>query len=101
AGGSTARANGAEPPAAGAVAQPVSVDALSGVRRELTLGPNKSLVIDLPRDARDILGSNPYIADAVIRTSRRIYLMGRKAGQTNIMIFDRAGGTIANLDVSV
>jgi len=40
--------------------------------QSLKVGLNKSLVIDLPRDARDILVSNPVIADAVIRTPRRI-----------------------------
>jgi Flp pilus assembly secretin CpaC len=59
--------------------------------REVKVGLNKSLVIDLPRDARDILVSNPAIADAVIRTSRRIYVTGIAVGQSNVVIFDGSG----------
>ena len=69
--------------------------------RSVKLGLNNSLVVDLPRDARDILVSNPAIADAVIRTSRRIYLTGIAVGQANIIVFDRAGRQIVTLDLEV
>src|ERR1019366_3712181 len=62
-----------------------------GRSRTVKVGVDKSLVVDLPRDARDILVSNPDIADAVIRTPRRIYITGVKVGQSNIIVFDRAG----------
>ena len=73
----------------------------SGLNKSVKLGLNKSLVIDLPRDARDVLVSNPKIADAVIRTPRRIYLTGIAVGQANIIIFDRAGAQIVTLDLEV
>ncbi|MBT5202299.1 MAG: hypothetical protein HOL98_02480, partial [Gammaproteobacteria bacterium] len=41
------------------------------------------------------------IADAVIRTSRRIYLTGIAVGQTNIIVFDRAGQQIVSLELEV
>ncbi len=69
--------------------------------RSVKVGLNKSLVIDLPRDARDILVSNPVIADAVIRTPRRIYVTGVAVGQSNVIIFDQAGQQIVTLDLSV
>src|SRR4051794_21223476 len=69
----------AEAPAAGAAIVPQSIHKI------IKLGLNKSLVIDLPRDARDVLVSNPGIADAVIRTPRRIYLTGVAIGQANII----------------
>ncbi len=62
---------------------------------------NKSLVIDLPRDATDILVSNPAIADAVVRTARRIYLTGISAGNTDLFVFDAQGGTIVSIDLVV
>lgn len=55
--------------------------------RRLKLGLNKAVVVDLPDDAHDILVSDPTMADAVTRTSRRIYLFGKKVGQTNIFVF--------------
>lgn len=73
----------------------------SGTTRAVTVGLNKSLVIDLPRDARDILVSNPVIADAVIRTPRRIYVTGVAVGQSNVIVFDRAGQQIVALELEV
>jgi pilus assembly protein CpaC len=69
--------------------------------RSVKVGLNKSVVIDLPRDARDILVSNPVIADAVIRTPRRIYVTGIAVGQSNVIVFDRAGQQIVSLDLEV
>ncbi|CAN5195165.1 type II and III secretion system protein family protein [soil metagenome] len=69
--------------------------------RTVKVGLNKSIIIDLPRDARDILVSNPVIADAVIRTSRRIYVTGIAVGQSNVIVFDRAGQQIVSLDLEV
>ena len=62
------------------------------------LGLDKSVVIDLPADAHDILVANPSVADAVTRTSRRLYVFGKEIGQTNIFIFDGEGKQIAALD---
>ncbi len=79
----------------------VSIAEVSPVTRSVQVGLNKSLVIDLPRDARDILVSNPVIADAVIRTPRRIYVTGVAVGQSNVIIFDRAGQQIVALELEV
>lgn len=67
----------------------------------LVLPFGKSAIIDLPADARDILISNPEIADATVRTSRRAYVVGRQIGQTNIFFFDANGRQIANVEIRV
>jgi pilus assembly protein CpaC len=67
----------------------------------LVLPFGKSAIIDLPADARDILVSNPQIADATVRTSRRAYVIGRALGQTNIFFFDAQGRQIANVEIRV
>ncbi|MCM2291766.1 type II and III secretion system protein family protein [Allorhizobium sp. BGMRC 0089] len=72
-----------------------------GAHRSLKLGLNKALVVDLPEDAHDILVADPTIADAVTRTSRRIYLFGKKVGQTNIFVFGDKGREIVSLDLEV
>lgn len=54
--------------------------------QRVKLGLNKSVVIDLPSDAYDILVANPAVADAVTRTARRIYLFGKAVGETNIFV---------------
>ncbi|MBV8755047.1 MAG: type II and III secretion system protein family protein [Hyphomicrobiales bacterium] len=70
--------------------------------RFVALGVGKSIVVDLSRDVRDVLVSNPKIANAVIRSSRRAYLIGGETpGQTNIYFFDGEGRQIAGFDIAV
>ena len=69
--------------------------------QRVKLGLNKSIVIDLPNDAYDILVANPTVADAVTRTSRRIYLFGKAVGETNIFVFGPNGEQIVSLDLAV
>src|SRR5262249_6159930 len=56
---------------------------------------------DLPVAARDVLLSNPDIADSVVRTATRVFIIGRKLGQTNAFFFDAQGHQIANLELRV
>ena len=44
--------------------------------RFIPLGVGKSIVIDLPGDIKDVLVADPKIANAVVRTSRRAYIIG-------------------------
>ncbi|MCJ8517908.1 pilus assembly protein CpaC [Pseudorhizobium tarimense] len=92
-------------PFAEATAQENSIVSINeagrGVRKRLKLGLNKALVVDLPADAHDILVADPTMADAVTRTSRRIYLFGKTVGQTNIFIFGRNGEEIVSLDLEI
>ena len=58
-------------------------------------------VIDLPRDVKDVLVADPKIDNAVIRSTRRAYLIGVAVGQTNVYFFDAEGKQIAGLDIAV
>jgi pilus assembly protein CpaC len=69
--------------------------------RFISLGVGKSIVIDLPRDIKDVLVADPKIANAVIRSSQRAYIIGASIGQTNIVFFDSAGQQIAAYDIAV
>ena len=69
--------------------------------RFVALGIGKSVVIDLPRDAKDVLVANPAIANAVVRSTRRAYLIGVAIGQTNVFFFDGDGRQIAGFDIAV
>jgi pilus assembly protein CpaC len=69
--------------------------------RSLTLGISKSLVVDLPRDVKDVLVADPKIANAVVRSSKRAYIIGAAVGQTNIIFFDADGQQMAAYDVAV
>ena len=94
--------NGLAPSAATAQESHVAIGhGEGGSARSTKLGLNKSMVIDLPADAHDVLVANPEVADAVVRTSRRIYVFGKSVGQTNIYVFGRSGDQIAALDIDI
>jgi pilus assembly protein CpaC len=67
----------------------------------LALGIGKSVVIDLPRDIKDVLVADPKIANAVVRSAKRAYIIGAAIGQTNIVFFDSEGQQIAAYDIAV
>jgi pilus assembly protein CpaC len=69
--------------------------------RHLALGIGKSVVIDLPRDVKDVLVADPKIANAVVRSAQRAYIIGATVGQTNIVFFDADGQQIAAYDIAV
>ena len=69
--------------------------------RFMTLGIGKSIVIDLPRDVKDVLVADPKIATAVVRSAQRAYIIGAAVGQTNIVFFDSTGQQIAAYDIAV
>lgn len=69
--------------------------------RSLALPISKSKLIELPGDAADVLVGDSTIADISISTPRRVFVIGRKAGETNATILDAAGREIAHLEISV
>ncbi|WP_137155329.1 type II and III secretion system protein family protein [Rhizobium sp. FKL33] len=72
-----------------------------GVSKSLKLGLNKAIVIDLPVDAHDILVADPSIADAVTRTSTRLYIFGKTVGQTNVFIFGAGGEELVTIELEI
>jgi len=91
-------------PAAAAGARPAVAGAGAGAQlnaRFLPLGIGKSVVVDLPRDVKDVLVADPKIANAVVRSAQRAYIIGAAVGQTNIVFFDAAGQQIAAYDIAV
>ena len=83
--------------------QTVAID-LSGPAapvRTLALPRGKSAVIDLPTDARDVLVSDPKVADVVLSTPRRIYVLGIASGQTDAAFVDASGRQILRLSIRV
>ena len=89
-------------------ADPVETDAIPAVQihgdksaKPTTLGVGKSIVIDLPGDIKDVLVADPKIANAVVRTSRRAYIIGVAVGQTNVYFFDADGKQLMGFDIAV
>src|SRR4030081_1723050 len=69
--------------------------------RFLALGIGKSVVVDFPRDVKDVLVADPKIANAVVRSAQRAYIIGAAVGQTNIVFFDSEGKPVAAYDIAV
>jgi pilus assembly protein CpaC len=86
--------------AAEATATPVVTNG-SAKTRFLALGIGKSVIIDLPREAKDVLVADPKIANAVIRSAQRAYIIGAAVGQTNVVFFDADGQQMAAYDIAV
>jgi len=81
-------------------ASPAAADGQSNARF-LSLGVGKSVVIDLPRDVKDVLVADPKIANAVVRSSQRAYIIGAGVGQTNVVFFDAEGQQVASYDIAI
>jgi pilus assembly protein CpaC len=80
----------------------IKVDPGAAARTQLLALPEgRSAVIDLPVDARDVLVTNPQIAEAVLRTPRRIFVLGLKSGVTDAVFFDGAGRRLLSLNIRV
>lgn len=82
-------------------AAPAAMAASQTGARFLPLGIGKSVVVDLPRDVKDVLVADPKIANAIVRSAQRAYIIGAAVGQTNIIFFDGAGQQIAAYDIAV
>lgn len=97
----------APPPAPMAYAPPVAdqvtriVLTADQTATTLELAKGKSAIIELPTDVRDLLVTNPAIADAVLRDKRRIYVVGLTEGTTDAAFFDAAGRRILSLAIRV
>lgn len=72
-----------------------------GSTQRISVGVNKSIIVDLPADAREVIVSQPSVAGAMMRSKSRAIIQGVAVGGTNIFFLDQAGRTIAVLDVSV
>jgi pilus assembly protein CpaC len=80
---------------------PAGPQAVAPSVQRIVLPLGKSAVVDLPVAARDVVIANPEVADAVMRTSRRAFLLGLKNGETNVYFLDEQGRQILALEVRV
>ncbi|SDG60907.1 type II and III secretion system protein family protein [Pelagibacterium luteolum] len=65
------------------------------------IGVNKSMIVDLPAEAGEVIVSQPGVANAIMRTRTRAVIQGVAAGDTNILFLDPAGNGIAVIEISV
>ncbi|WP_375450138.1 type II and III secretion system protein family protein [uncultured Devosia sp.] len=72
-----------------------------GRTRSIALETNKSMILDLPADVAEVVVSQPTVAGAIMRTTRRAIIQGILGGNTNILFLDANGQAIAVLDLKV
>lgn len=103
-------------PTSGAIAQTGAITrssgpASNGIRidlaapgatsQSLSVAQGKSAIIDLPVDVRDVLVTNPTVAETVLRSPRRIFIFGRNPGTTDAVFFDAAGRRVLSVIIRV
>ncbi|PZU94301.1 MAG: secretin [Chelatococcus sp.] len=69
--------------------------------RRVDLSIGRSLVVDLPRDAKEVFVANPKVANAVVRSARKLFVIGIADGQTSMFVMDAEGKQIAALEIEV
>ncbi|WP_157959653.1 type II and III secretion system protein family protein [Devosia submarina] len=72
-----------------------------GATRKVEIELNKTMLVDLPAGAAEVIVSQPDVAAAIMRTQSRAILQGITGGDTNVLFIDAQGRTIAVLDVKV
>ncbi len=71
------------------------------VKRKVSLGLNKAMIVELPVDNRDIIVSHPETLDASLHSARRVVLFGKGAGAANVFFLGKDGRKVLVLDVTV
>jgi pilus assembly protein CpaC len=79
----------------------ISARSGGGAAQRLDLSIGKSVIIDLPRDAKEVFVANPKVANAVVRSARKMFIIGMADGATSIFAMDGDGAQIAALDIVV
>lgn len=87
--------------AASTPAPPFLAVSPSARTQRVTMPVGKSMIVDLPNDAAEVFVGRPEVANAVVRSPRRLYLMALTKGPTTIFALDKAGGRIATLEINV
>jgi pilus assembly protein CpaC len=59
------------------------------------------MAIDLPTDIREVFVADSQTVRVVMRTLRRVYIVGAATGRTNIFFYGDDGRQVIALDISV
>src|SRR5271163_691729 len=89
------------PVVAGDGQAPSSLSIASGGVKSLQLGLGRSVIVDLSEDATEIFVGEPKVANAIVRSARRLYISTLAPGQTTIFALGANGRKIAVLEISV
>jgi pilus assembly protein CpaC len=71
------------------------------ISRRLDLSIGRSLIVELPRDAKEVFVANPKVANAVVRSARKLFVIGIADGSTSMFVMDAEGRQITALEIEV
>lgn len=71
------------------------------ITRKITIGLDKSMLVEVPTDLQNVLVSNPEVVDAVVQSSRQVYLLAKAVGETNAFFIGPDGKKILFLELTV
>jgi pilus assembly protein CpaC len=69
--------------------------------KRVGLGLNEAMAVELSADIREILIADQEIVKVVLRSTRRVYLVGMTVGKTDVYFYDSNGDQLGALDVWV
>lgn len=69
--------------------------------RNLSIGPGRAVIFELPVDVQDAIISNPATLDVTVLTPRRVMLFSKATGIGNVFLLGRDGRRLAILDVVI
>jgi pilus assembly protein CpaC len=81
-----------------------SLDPLGHLQLEphiINIAINKAQAISSAQAIKDVIIANPAIADVLVKTSNKIYLIAKKIGSTNIFLTDQNGDAIKHFIIEV
>src|SRR5262249_22949338 len=61
------------------------------ITRKITIGADKSMLIEVPVGLQNVLVSNPDVVDAVVQSSRQVYLLAKDVGDANAFFMGADG----------
>jgi len=87
--------------AVSAVAVVIGAAASPHVARALTVPIDESAIVQTSAPIGSVMVGNPSIADVTVVDARRVAVLGRSYGMTNLIVLDRMGRPIMQQRVSV
>ena len=69
--------------------------------RKATIGLDKSMLVEVPIDLQNVLVSNPEVVDAVVQSSRQVYLLAKDVGESNAFFIGPDGQKVLFLELTV
>ena len=74
--------------------QPVAAQATQNASSSIDLSVGRGRLISLPAAMTDIFVANDEVADVQVRSSRQLYVFGKKPGETSIYATDASGRVV-------